>query len=149
LNANHSSAVLKTDGVRPPSPTVAVTGVPSANSGHCSVIPGVVAHCGTCGAGRSVLGTAPRTILPTLAVRTPPHRTNGPGPTSCLGRGPATLRAPPRGTYSTRSRSPGPPPSRGSGPPRNPQTSIVRAPALYPGGSGTAACPATARACKT
>ena len=32
-----------TDGVRPPFLTVAVTGVPSANSGHCSAIPGAVA----------------------------------------------------------------------------------------------------------
>src|SRR6185369_6669729 len=29
--------------VRPPFPTVAVTGVPSANSGHCSAIPDAVA----------------------------------------------------------------------------------------------------------
>jgi len=43
LNANHSSTAPRTDGVRPPFPTVAVTGVPSANSGHCSAIPNVVA----------------------------------------------------------------------------------------------------------
>src|SRR6185437_2269577 len=39
LNANHSSTVPRTDGVRPPFPTVVVTGVPSANSGHCFAIP--------------------------------------------------------------------------------------------------------------
>ena len=43
LNANHSSTAPRSDGVRPPFPTVAVIGVPSANSGHCSAIPGVVA----------------------------------------------------------------------------------------------------------
>jgi len=43
LNANHSSTAPRTDGVRPPFPTVAVTGVPSANSGHCSAIPDAVA----------------------------------------------------------------------------------------------------------
>ena len=43
LNANHSSAAPGSDDVRPPFPTVAVTGVPSANSGHCSVIPDAVA----------------------------------------------------------------------------------------------------------
>ena len=41
--ANHSSTVLSMDGVRLPFPTVAVTGVPSANSGHCSAIPDAVA----------------------------------------------------------------------------------------------------------
>jgi len=40
-------------------------------------------------------------------------------------------------------------PSRGLGPPRNPRTSLVRAPALYPGRSGTAACPAPAGARRT
>ena len=43
LNANHSSTAPGTDGVRPPFPTVVVTGVPSANSGHCSAIPDAVA----------------------------------------------------------------------------------------------------------
>src|SRR6185312_11089787 len=43
LSANHSSTVLRTDGVRPPFPTMVVTGIPSANSGHCSAIPGAVA----------------------------------------------------------------------------------------------------------
>ena len=42
LNANHPSTA-RTDGVRPPFSTVAVTGVPSANSGHCSAIPDAVA----------------------------------------------------------------------------------------------------------
>ena len=43
LNANHSSTEPRTDGVRPPFLTVAVTRVPSANSGHCSAIPDAVA----------------------------------------------------------------------------------------------------------
>ena len=43
LKANHSSTAPRTDSVRPPLPTVAVTGVPSANSGHCSAIPDAVA----------------------------------------------------------------------------------------------------------
>ena len=33
----------KSGGVRPPRRTAAVTGIPSANSGHCSAIPGTVA----------------------------------------------------------------------------------------------------------
>ena len=41
LNVNHSTAP-KTDGVRAPFPTVAVTGVVSANGGHCSAIPDAV-----------------------------------------------------------------------------------------------------------
>jgi len=43
LNDNHSSTAPRSDGVRPPLPTVAVTGVPSANSGHCSAMPDAVA----------------------------------------------------------------------------------------------------------
>ena len=43
LNANNSSTTPRTDGVRPSFPTVAVTGVPSTNSGHCSAIPDAVA----------------------------------------------------------------------------------------------------------
>src|SRR6185437_15074421 len=39
LNATHSSTVLRTGDDKPPFPTVAVTGVPSVNSGHCSAIP--------------------------------------------------------------------------------------------------------------
>ena len=39
----------ESDGVRPPCRTTAVTGVPSANSGHCSAIPGTVFDpVGTC-----------------------------------------------------------------------------------------------------
>ena len=34
---------MESDGVRPPYRTAAVTGVPSASSGHCSAIPGTVA----------------------------------------------------------------------------------------------------------
>ena len=55
INANHSSIVLESDGVRPPFPTVAVTGVSSANSDHCFAIPDAVAalwepatQCKTC-----------------------------------------------------------------------------------------------------
>jgi len=43
INANHSSTAPKLDGIRPPFPTVAGTGVSSANSGHCSAIPDAVA----------------------------------------------------------------------------------------------------------
>ena len=57
LNANHSSTAPGSNDVRPPFPTVAVTGVPSANSGHCSAIPDAVAilwepatQCKTCSA---------------------------------------------------------------------------------------------------
>jgi len=57
INANHSSTAPGLDGVRPPFPTVAVTGVSSANSGHCSAIPDAVATlwepatwCKTCSA---------------------------------------------------------------------------------------------------
>jgi hypothetical protein len=144
LNVNHSSTAPRTDGVRLPFPTVAVTGVPSANSGHCSAIRMLWQHCGTCDAGRDVLGRAPITILPTLAVRTPPHHTYGPGPAPCSGRGPASPRAPQGRMLSTSSRRPGTSPSRGPGPPRNPRTSLVHTPALRPGGSGIATCPVTA-----
>ena len=57
LNANHSSTVPGSDGVRQQLCAVAVTGVPSANSGHCSAIPDAVAtlwepstQCRTCSA---------------------------------------------------------------------------------------------------
>ena len=43
INANHSSTAPGSDGARPPSPTVAMTGVPSANSGHCFAISDAVA----------------------------------------------------------------------------------------------------------
>ena len=46
LNANNSAAAPGSDGVRPPLRTVAVTGVLSTNSGHCSAIPGAVAPRG-------------------------------------------------------------------------------------------------------
>ena len=42
LNANHSSTAPGSDGVRPPFPIVAVTGVLSANPGPCSAIPDAV-----------------------------------------------------------------------------------------------------------
>ena len=91
---------------------------------------------GTCDTVRDVLGTAPVTILPTPAVRTPPHHTNGPGPIPCSGRDPASPRVPQGGMLSTSSRRPGPPPSRGPGPPRDSRTSLVHMPALRPGGPG-------------
>jgi len=57
INANHSSTVPGSDGARLPSPTVVVTGVLSANSGHCSAIPDAVTtlwepatSCRTCSA---------------------------------------------------------------------------------------------------
>src|SRR6185436_20923334 len=88
---------------------------------------------GTCDAGRDVIGTAPVTILPTPAVRTPPHHIYGPGPVPCSGKGPASPRAPIGGMLNTSSRSPGPPPSRGSGPPRDSRTPLSHALALHPG----------------
>ena len=51
---------------------------------------------GTCDAVRDVLGIAHVTILPTPAVRTPPHHTNGPGPVPCSGRGSGVATCPPR-----------------------------------------------------
>jgi len=42
INANHFSTAPGSDGARPPSPTVDVIGVLSANSGHCSTIPDAV-----------------------------------------------------------------------------------------------------------
>ena len=56
----------RSSGIRPPCRTAAVTRIPTANSGHCSVIPGTVAplwepatHC------VNVASTAPATMLPT------------------------------------------------------------------------------------
>ena len=43
FNANHFSTAPGSDGARPPSPIVAMTGVLSANSGHCATIPNAVA----------------------------------------------------------------------------------------------------------
>ena len=42
INTNHFSTAPGSNGVRPPWPTVAVTGVLSANSSHCSTIPDAV-----------------------------------------------------------------------------------------------------------
>src|SRR6185312_957815 len=57
LNSNHSSVASGSDGVRQPLRVVAVTEVPSANSGYCSAIPDAVAtlwepatQCKTCSA---------------------------------------------------------------------------------------------------
>jgi hypothetical protein len=52
-------------------------------------------------------------------------------------------RAPQGGTLSTRSRRPGPPPSRGPGSPCDSRTSLVHTPALRPGRSGVVTCSVT------
>ena len=66
LNAHDSAAAPGSDGVRPPHRTAAVTKVPSANSSHCSVIPGPVATLWEpampC---TDVPGTVAATVLPT------------------------------------------------------------------------------------
>ena len=66
LNSHDSTVAPGSDGVRPPLRTVAVTGVLSTNSGHCSAIPGTVTplwepatHCA------NVRGAAPAAVLPT------------------------------------------------------------------------------------
>ena len=66
LNANHSAAAPGLDGVRLPLRTVVATRVLSANSGHCTAIPGAVAplwelatHCA------NVRGAPPSAVLPT------------------------------------------------------------------------------------
>ena len=89
---------------------------------------------GTCDVVRDVLGTAPITILPTPAVRTPPHHTNGPGPVPCSGRDPASPRVPQGGMLSTSSRRPGSPLSRGPGPPCDSWTPLAHGLALHLGG---------------
>ena len=86
LNANHSYTAPGSDGVRPPFLTVAVTGVPSANSGHCSAIPDAVATLwGTCDAVQDVLSTALTTVMPTprtsLVLFTLQEPSNGMGTT--------------------------------------------------------------------
>jgi len=66
LNANHSTAGPESDGVRPPCRTAAVAEVSSANSGHCSAIPGTVAILWEPAAScADVPGAAPATVLPT------------------------------------------------------------------------------------
>ena len=87
LNANHSAAAPGLDGVRLPLRTVVATKVLSANSGHCTAIPGAVAPLWE---PANVHGTAPATVLPTprtFHVLSPPQEpSNGMGTT--LGRGP-------------------------------------------------------------
>ena len=147
LNANHSSTAPRSDGVRPPFPTVAVTGVPSANSGHCSAIPDAVAvlwepatRDETCSAQFPSLFR--QLLLTGLHLTTP----MAPDPPPAW-EGVQRCHVPPRrGTLGASSRRPGPPPSRGPGSPCDSRTSLVHTPALRPGGSGTAACPATAGA---
>ena len=96
---------VESNDIRPPCRTEAVTGVPSANSGHCSTIPGAVAtlwepttHC------VDVLGAAPSTVLPTPCTFSAAEPSSGMDTT--LGRGPnldpiktpacRTLGTPPR-----------------------------------------------------
>ena len=56
----------KSSGVRPPCCTAAVTGVPSANSGHCSAIPSTMSTLWEPAASYAdVPGAAPATVLPT------------------------------------------------------------------------------------
>jgi len=110
LNANHFTAAPESDGVRLPLRIVAVTGVLSTNSGHCSAIPGTMAslwepatHCAY------VLGAAPSTVLPTPRTFSAVEPSNGMGTT--LGRGPnldpiktpacRTLGTPPRQVQGT------------------------------------------------
>ena len=135
LNANHSSATPRSDGVRPPLRTVAATRVLSANSGHCTAIPSAVAplwepamHCA------NVRGAVPSTVLPTpctsLVLSPPQEPSNGMGTT--LGRGPdldqiktpacRTLGTPPRQVQGTV-------PSTGA---TMPPAGAARTPAQYP-----------------
>jgi len=111
LNANNSTAAPGSDGVRStPLRTATAPGVPSANSDHCSTIPGAVAtlwepatHCA------DVLGTAPSTVLPTPRTFSAVEPSNGMGMT--LGRSPnldpiktpacRTLGTPPRQVQGT------------------------------------------------
>jgi len=92
LNANHSAATPGSDGVRLPLRIVAATRVLSANSGHCTAIPGAMAplwepatHCA------NVRGAPPSTVLPTPrtfhVLSAPQEPLNGMGTT--LGRGPS------------------------------------------------------------
>ena len=110
LNANNSAAAPGSDGVWPPLRATTAPGVPSANSGHCSTIPGAVAtlweHATHCA---NVRGAAPSTVLPTLCTSSAAGPSNGMGTT--LGRGssldqiktPAcrTLGMPPRQSQGT------------------------------------------------
>jgi len=111
LNANHSSTAPKTDGVRPPFPH---SGCDRSPVRQLWSLLRHAERCGntvrTCDAVRDVLGTAPVTILPIPAVRTPPHHTNGAGLVPCSGGDPASPRVPQGGMLSTSSQRPGPPP---------------------------------------
>ena len=109
LKANNSSTAPRTDGVRPPFLTVAVTGVPSANSGHCSAIPVAVAALwdlrrGTRRARHSSRHYSANSGCPDSTSSHVWPRTH-----LLLGKGSGDATCPPRGTHSTRSWSPGPP----------------------------------------
>ena len=89
INANYPSTALGSDGVRPPFPTVAVTGVPSTNSGHCTAIPDAVAilwdlRCGTrharhCSRYYSVNSSYPDSTSPHVWLWTRPLLGKGSG----------------------------------------------------------------------
>ena len=132
------------------SPTVAVTGVPSVNSGHCSAIPDAVAALWepatrdeTCSAQLPLLFCQLRLsglhLITRMTPDPPPDREGVRCHHEPLEEGCPSLAA---GGQDL-------PPSRGPGPPRDLRTSLVRTPALCPGGSGIATCPVTAGACKT
>ena len=100
----------ESDDVRPPCRTAAVTGVPSANSGHCSAIPSTVATLWEpTTPSADVSGTAPATVLPTPRTFSCAEPSTGVGAT--LGRGTdldrsktlanRTLGTPPRHVWRT------------------------------------------------
>ena len=147
LNANHSSTAPRTDGVRPPFPTVAVTGVPSANSGHCSAIPDAVAtlwepamRYETCSAQLPLLFY--QLLLSGLHLTTP----TAPDPSPTREGIRRRHVSPKEGRSALAAGGLDLPPSRGPGPPCDSRTPLVHALALRPGGSGTATCPTTAGA---
>ena len=106
-------------------------------------------HYETCDAGRDALGTAPVTILPTPAVRTPPHHTYGPGPATCLGRGSDDATCPSRRDAQHTQPESQTSPLEGSGTSTQPSDPLSARTGTLSRGSGTAACPATAGARKT
>ena len=96
--------------VRPPYRTAAVTGVPSANSGHCSAIPiTVITLWEPAASCADVPGIAPATVLPTPRTFSATEPSTGMGAT--LERGPGldrsktparrTLGVPPRHAWRT------------------------------------------------
>ena len=127
--------------VRPPCRTAAVTGVPSANSGHCSAIPDAVAALWDLRRGTRHARHSSRYYSANSCCldSTSPHQQ--PRTVPCSGRDPASPRVPQGGMLSTSIRRPGPPPSRGPGPPRDSRTPLAHALALHPGGPGPPRAP--------